>query len=188
MNRASIGDVVFAPLLEQPPETLERIRELRNAEGVRKYMYSDHLISKEEHARWIASLTGNESICAMVIIVNGKVEGLVSVSAIKRVHKSADWAFYLSEDMQGKGVGGVVEFKLLDYVFNDLGLEKLNCEVLETNPKVIEMHQKFGFKLEGIRRANVVKDGKRIDVAYLGILRDEWLAARSRFARLFSAA
>jgi UDP-4-amino-4,6-dideoxy-N-acetyl-beta-L-altrosamine N-acetyltransferase len=187
MNRVSVEDVAFAPLLEQTPETQEFIRALRNSDGVRKYMYSDHVISPEEHARWLASLRGNDSVCAMVILAHGKVEGLVSLNSIRHQHKTADWAFYLSEDMQGKGVGGVVEFKLLDFAFNEAGLEKLNCEVLEINPKVIEMHQKFGFKLEGTRRANVIKDGQRISVAYLGILREEWLEVRPRFARLFSA-
>lgn len=53
-------------------------------------------------------------------------------------------------------------------------IEKLNCEVLETNPAVIKMHQKFGFELEGVRRKNILKDGSRIDVVLLGITKEEW--------------
>ena len=187
MNRTSVDDVQFALLLEQSQETIESIRELRNSDGVRKYMYTDHLISREEHAAWIADLRGNERERAMVISYRGSVEGLVALHSIRAKDRTADWAFYLSEQVQGKGVGAVVEFKLLDIAFAEVGLEKLNCEVLESNSKVVEMHQKFGFKLEGKRRANVVKDSKRMDVMLLGLLREEWQETRPRFAKLFSA-
>jgi UDP-4-amino-4,6-dideoxy-N-acetyl-beta-L-altrosamine N-acetyltransferase len=187
MNKVSIESVAFAPLLEQTQDVIERIRSLRNSAGVSQYMYNDHLITPEEHAAWIVRLRQNACERIMVVLYQGNVEGLVALHAIKHKQKTAEWAFYLSEDVQGKGVGGVVEFKLLDLAFRQIGLEKLNCEVLESNPKVIEMHQKFGFKIEGIRRAHVLKEGKRMDVVLLGILPIEWEQVRPRFARLFSA-
>lgn len=185
MHKIRVDSVAFAPLLEQGAAAIERVRELRNAPGVRKYMYSDHLISASEHAAWIASLHGNAAQQVWVVLYDGNIEGLVALQAIKAQQKSADWAFYLSQEMQGKGVGGVVEFKLLEIAFGQFGLEKLNCEVLATNPAVIEMHKKFGFQLEGMRRANVIKDGQRIDVALLGILPHEWQQQRPRFERLY---
>lgn len=186
MHKVRADSVIFAALLDQEPASMERVRELRNALGVRQYMYSDHHIRPQEHADWIASLQGDPKQQVWVILYDGNVEGVVSLSAISQQQKSADWAFYLSQEMQGKGVGGVVEFKLLDLVFGQMRLEKLNCEVLASNPKVIEMHQKFGFQLEGIRRANVIKEGQRIDVTLLGILPHEWQQQRPRFARLYA--
>jgi UDP-4-amino-4,6-dideoxy-N-acetyl-beta-L-altrosamine N-acetyltransferase len=186
MSKASADSVQFALLVEQDDDAIERIRTLRNAPGVRMYMYNDHEISREEHVAWVARLRGTNTERVYAVLVQGKVEGLVALNAINHAQKRADWAFYLSEDMQGKGVGGVVEFKLLDLAFGEMGLEKLNCEVLACNPRVIEMHQKFGFTLEGTRRANVIKNGERMDVALLGILPQEWQAVRPRFARLFS--
>ena len=84
--------------------------------------------------------------------------------------------------MQGKGLGSVVEFWMLDYAFDVAGLEKLNCEVLAMNSAVVKMHQKFGFEVEGVRRQNVVKDGVRVDVVLLGINREEWLSKRPALA------
>jgi RimJ/RimL family protein N-acetyltransferase len=60
------------------------------------------------------------------------------------------------------------------------GLEKLNCEVLQSNPAVISLHQKFGFSVEGVRRQNVIKDNVRVDVVMLGITRQEWAARRPK--------
>lgn len=185
MNKVSVERVEFAPLLDQSPEVIERIRNLRNSVEVSKYMYGDHQISTFEHAAWIESLRKKPCDRVMVVLYEKRVEGLVSLHAVSQEQKRAEWAFYLSEEIQGKGVGGVVEFKLLDLAFEQMGLEKLNCEVLETNPKVIEMHQKFGFKVEGLRRANVVKEGERLGVVLLGMLRTEWQEKRPHFSRLF---
>ncbi len=186
MNKVTVDQVSFEALLDQDAAGIERVRTLRNAEGVRAYMYTDHVISADEHAAWVASLRGNARQHFWVVRFQDKIEGVVALTGISASQRSADWAFYLSEDMQGKGVGGVVEFKLLDLAFGEQRLEKLNCEVLATNPKVVEMHQKFGFTQEGVRRQNVIKNGQRVDVVLLGILPQEWQAARPRFARLYA--
>lgn len=187
MAKASVNDVEFLPLLAQPAEVIESIRQIRNADGVRKFMYNEHLITPEEHQAWISSLHDNPREMMFVIQYQQAVVGLVALRSISWPNRTADWAFYLSEAMQGKGVGGVVEFKLLDKAFFEVGLEKLNCEVLEINPTVIEMHQKFGFAIEGVRRAHVVKGERRLDVCLLGVLKTEWLEKRERFVRLFGA-
>jgi UDP-4-amino-4,6-dideoxy-N-acetyl-beta-L-altrosamine N-acetyltransferase len=187
MSKANTSTVRFSPLLEESAQVIERIRQLRNADGVRAYMYSDHVITQEEHAAWVESLRSNQRERQIVIRYLDEVVGMVALRGIRWHDHAADWAFYLSDDMQGRGVGGVVEFMLLDLAFLELGLQKVNCEVLETNPRVVEMHQKFGFKLEGTRRANVEKDDRRLDVHLLGIMADEWMDARPRFERLFAA-
>ena len=40
----------------------------------------------------------------------------------------------------------MLEFFVIDYVFNELKLSKLNCEVIEHNDAVVRLHEKFGFK------------------------------------------
>jgi UDP-4-amino-4,6-dideoxy-N-acetyl-beta-L-altrosamine N-acetyltransferase len=187
MRRIAAADVSFAPLLEQDATVLERIRQMRNAPAVREHMYTDHEISPAEHFQWIQSLYDDGSRQVWVVLYRGQVEGLVSLTEIRPSHGSASWAFYLRPDSQGYGIGGVVEFKLLDLTFGELHLEKLNCEVLATNPKVVDMHKKFGFVVEGVRRANVVKQSRRVDVVLLGIQAHEWRECRPRFARLYTA-
>lgn len=168
----------FVPILDLPTDLQAVVRLLRNQPDVRKFMYTAHEISETEHARWLASLQSNPRQQVFVILNEKSAVGVVSLNAINTTHKTADWAFYLDSSVQGKGMGSQVEFWLLDYAFGQAGLEKLNCEVLEINPAVIKMHQKFGFSIEGVRRKNVIKDGQRIDVALLGITKDEWLGQR----------
>ena len=187
MSRATLSSVEFGPLLEQPPDVIEHIRNLRNSPGVRMHMYTDHEISFDEHARWLERLRQSTHDRVMVIRHEGAVEGLVGLHAIDKRQRSAEWAFYLSDAMQGKGVGSVVEFKLLDLAFGEVALEKLNCEVLASNTRVVDMHRKFGFAVEGVRRRNVIKDGQREDVVLLGLLSDEWREARGPWLTKLSA-
>ena len=63
---------------------------------------------------------------------------------------------------------------MIKFVFNELGLEKLNCEVIESNKAVIKLHKKFGFIEEGLRRKNIVKDKKRTGVVFLGLAKSDW--------------
>lgn len=168
----------FLPLLEASPIIQSAVRTLRNQEEVRKFMYTSHEISPQEHQQWLVSLHGNPRQSVFVALHEGTLAGVVSLSAINSAQKTADWAFYLDAQLRGKGLGSLVEFWMLDHAFNEAGLEKLNCEVLELNTPVIKMHQKFGFQIEGVRRHNIIKDGTRINVVLLGITKDEWQQQR----------
>ena len=126
----------------------------------------------------MAGLAGDDRRLVFVVLASeGAVLGLVSVTGINRLHRTADWAFYLAPEARG-GLGAALEFHLLEFVFGKLGLEKLNCEVLESNPAVVPMHAKFLFQEEGFRRSNVVKDGDRIGVHVLGLTREDWMEGR----------
>lgn len=172
----------FLPLTDASPAIQAHVRTLRNQQDVRKFMYTSHEITEQEHANWLASLQGNPRQQVFVVIKDEQAVGVVSLNAINVLHKTADWAFYLDVGLQGKGLGSLVEFWMLDYAFDVAGLEKLNCEVLAMNAAVVKMHQKFGFEVEGVRRQNVVKDGVRVDVVLLGITKAEWQNKRPALA------
>ncbi|MFK3795026.1 MULTISPECIES: UDP-4-amino-4,6-dideoxy-N-acetyl-beta-L-altrosamine N-acetyltransferase [unclassified Pseudomonas] len=176
----------FLPLIEASPSIQSAVRTLRNQEEVRKFMYTSHEISPQEHEQWLRSLKGNPRQSVFAAMRDGELAGVVSLSAINATQKTADWAFYLDTRLRGKGLGSLVEFWMLDHAFNEAGLEKLNCEVLEMNAAVIKMHQKFGFKIEGVRRHNIIKEGSRVNVVLLGITQEEWEARRPEMVPLIT--
>ena len=154
------------------------IRAIRNQPSVRKSMYTDHEITPQEHAAWLERMQDDPTEIVFLVFVDDRLAGAVSISALDRRHGKTDWAFYLDENQRG-GLGAVLEFALINHVFEDLQLEKLNCEVLETNPAVVRMHGKFGFEKEGFRRSNIIKDGTRIGVHFLGLTKADWSSRRS---------
>jgi UDP-4-amino-4,6-dideoxy-N-acetyl-beta-L-altrosamine N-acetyltransferase len=168
------------PVTEADCETLHRWRTLPE---VAAYMYSDHEISLEEHRRWFAGLLADPDRDYRIIQVDGEDVGLVYLFGMDRHHGRISWGFYLvSPSVRGKGVGSWVEFTVLDEVFGPRGLRKLCCEVLAFNEAVVGMHQRFGFTVEGTLRSHIHKGGEHHDVVVLGMLAEDWAAARPAIA------
>jgi UDP-4-amino-4,6-dideoxy-N-acetyl-beta-L-altrosamine N-acetyltransferase len=143
-------------------------------------MYTEHEIGLNEHLGWISRLKkDNKQIVFVVLNELQKAIGVVSVNALDSLHKKADWAFYLDENERG-GLGAALEYNLLEFVFEKLKLEKLNCEVIETNEPVVRLHKKFAFIEEGFRRENIEKNDKRIGVYFLGLTKKDWLENRNK--------
>lgn len=165
-------------------EDKARLREWRNLPEIRKYMYADHEISVDEHERWFNSIRQDPSRRYWIIVSDAEDVGLVNLYAMDAENRRCSWAFYLaSPSVRGKGVGSYVEWTVLNHVFDDLAYNRLYCEVLVTNPAVVSMHEKFGFKREGLFREHVLKNGEPVDVVSLAILKNEWLELRPEMER-----
>ena len=156
-----------------------RLLAWRNLPQVAQWMYSDHLIAAEEHARWSQSALTDPRCRYWIIELDGTPVGLANLGDISETNRKASWAYYLAEPAtRGKGVGAYVEVFVLDHAFQTLGLNKLSCEVLIENDAVWKMHESFGFVREALYRAHVWKGGDPRDVVGLAILADQWAAAR----------
>lgn len=170
-------NIILREITKCTEEQKKEVREVRNQESVRKSMYTEHEIPLNEHLGWVERLRTDTRQIVFVVLVEGIVSGVVSVNAIDRLHLKSDWAFYLDENVRG-GLGAALEFSLINFVFTELGLEKLNCEVIETNEAVVRMHKKFGFIEEGFRRENIIKNNARTGVFFLGLTKTDWLRER----------
>jgi len=160
-------------------QDLERILRWRNLPDVARWMYTDHEISPAEHARWFGGAMTDRSRRYWIIQLDGEPVGLANLYDISERQGRAYWAFYLADErVRGRGVGSATERFVMRHVFVDLGLAKLCCEVLATNEGVVRMHERYRFVVEGTLRKHVVKDGERVDVITMGLLRDEWAASR----------
>ncbi len=152
----------------------------RNLPEVAKYMYTDHVITIEEHERWFAGIASDSSREYWIITLDEEAVGLVNIYGLDSHNRRCYWAFYLaSPKVRGRGVGSFVEFTILNYVFDTLGLSKLCCEVLGFNEPVVSMHKSFGFVQEGIYRQHILKSGEFMDVVALAILNSEWQAKKA---------
>lgn len=74
----------------------------------------------------------------------------------------------------GKGYGTDAMRVLLRYAFTELNLHRVSLTVFEYNPRAIRSYEKAGFKIEGRERKFLERGGKRWDMLYMGILRQEW--------------
>ncbi|MFT7035475.1 MAG: UDP-4-amino-4,6-dideoxy-N-acetyl-beta-L-altrosamine N-acetyltransferase [Cyclobacteriaceae bacterium] len=166
-------------LIKLSLDDIELVRYWRNSPDVASYMYNEKEISSSGQLEWFNRIN-EESSKYWVISYNGKKLGLASVTGIDYTLQSCYWAFYLGDSsVRGAGIGAKVEYNVLEYVFNELGLNKLRCEVFVENDKVIKMHEKFGFRREAYYREHCVKGSNKLDVVGLALLKSEWARLKS---------
>jgi len=161
----------------------------RNSPDVAAQMFSDDVISTEEHRVWFDDVRRSSAQRYWMIEHTGRAIGVADLTDIDMANLRCEWAYYIGDvSARGQSTPGAVEYGVLDYAFLGVGLRKVSCQVLATNGRVAHMHRRFGFRDEGLLRAHVLKRGEPVDVIVLAMLRHEWLARRDAFARLFASA
>jgi UDP-4-amino-4,6-dideoxy-N-acetyl-beta-L-altrosamine N-acetyltransferase len=162
------------------PDDRDRLLVWRNAPEVSAYMYSDHEITPQEHARWFQGIADDPRRAYWIIEMDGAPVGLANLYDIDRVHGRCAWAYYLAEpQVRGRGVGSYVEYVMIERVFGEFGLNKLWCEVLASNEAVWKLHERFGFRQEACFRQHVIKHSLFHDVFGLGLLKSDWMEQRA---------
>lgn len=157
---------------------VEAIRNMRNSEEIKKFMYTNHIISKKEHLNYIENLKEEKNKLVFCVLKENKTPiGVVSINSIDYKKKKSDWAFYLNSS-ERNGLGGFIEFNIINFIFDRLNLEKLNCEVIETNQSVLKLHGKFFFKQENFKEEQIIKNNKKLGIHFLGLNKDNWLLNR----------
>lgn len=78
----------------------------------------------------------------------------------------ADWS---------KGYGTDAMKVILRIAFTEVNLRRVTLSVFEYNPRAICCYEKAGFQHEGRVRGALLRDGKRWDILYMGILYNDWM-------------
>ena len=136
-------------------------------------------ISPETDKRWYDDYMANRASTVRCAIVaeNGKLVGLVSLVRIDCLSRSAELSIMIgrSEDrLQGAGSFAINE--MLRHAFENLNLRRVELQVLEDNLCAQHVYEKAGFKLEGLRREAVYKNGKYLNCKLYAVLRRDWAA------------
>lgn len=130
--------------------------------------YLTEFLQREDvFAFHIRTLEGNRFIGDVTLGIPNWVSGDAYVGI--GIGERADW---------GKGYGTDAMRLALQYGFAELNLARVTLEVFANNPRAIRSYEKAGFRQEGVQREWLRRGGQRYDTISMGILREEWLAAR----------
>lgn len=162
-------------LRQMKEEDLSLVLQWRNHPDVRHYMYSQNLISPEEHAKWFVQLSREGLHTALLFIVDEIPQGYVNFKQ-SPVASIADWGFYLAPAAP-KGTGGQLGHAALNHAFLVMGLHKVCAQALGFNEKSIRFHLRLGFRREGVLREQYFDGEKYHDIESFGLLSAEWLGA-----------
>jgi UDP-4-amino-4,6-dideoxy-N-acetyl-beta-L-altrosamine N-acetyltransferase len=155
---------------------LELIFEWRNSPIVRNAMFSNNIISWEEHVSWFDSMTLDDTKLWFLYSDQNKTpHGVAYFTDIDLTQLSAFWGFYLRPNFE-PGTGFLMLREVLDMAFNDLGLLKLNAYVLRSNLRSLKTHKRLGFIEPRVKERVTMAFASRNEAVRLVLSKSQWLS------------
>ena len=133
----------------------------RTSKRVAKYMKTEVNHGVQEQEQWIIKSRGCADFYHWLIVYQEKPIGYLSLSNYNPIGKSASWGFYIGEK-EYAGLGGLLPPFFYRFCFSELGVEKINAEILYFNTSVIELHKLHGYSFTPTRDRILDKSGKGI--------------------------
>jgi RimJ/RimL family protein N-acetyltransferase len=137
------------------------------------------LFTKEGTKKWIEKDLEKEKVIIFAIrtLTDDRLIGDVGLDGMTWNHGESFLGIGVGErEFWGKGYGSDAMKLVLGYAFTELNLRRVTLNVFEYNPRAIHCYEKVGFQHEGRVRKYLNREGRRWDLLYMGITKDEWLA------------
>jgi RimJ/RimL family protein N-acetyltransferase len=131
----------------------------------------------KEVKEWMENQKGDQ-LYSIRTLAENRLIGTIGLSGFDWVARHAWVGIGLGErEFWGQGYGTDAMRVLLRYAFQELNLNRINLNVFEYNERALKSYLKCGFGLEGRIRQAMLREGRRWDIIYMGILKSEWEAA-----------
>jgi [ribosomal protein S5]-alanine N-acetyltransferase len=93
--------------------------------------------------------------------------------------RRAEIGFWLIPAARGRGKATAAVSLALSWAFAQLDLLRMEMTTTRDNPAVPALARRLGFTQEGVMRQRNLERGRRLDIVWFGLLREEWLARRA---------
>jgi putative acetyltransferase len=157
------------------PGDYEQIAALMNLPNVRWGTLQLPFTSKEEWRK--KSDTPPDRMTCIVADLGGRLVGIAAVTQHKgRRSHVGDIGISVHDDFCRRGIGSAMLRALVDASDNWLNLKRLELTVNVDNETAIRLYKRFGFEVEGTRRADTFRGGKYVDSFLMARLTPGWSA------------
>jgi putative acetyltransferase len=126
--------------------------------------------SAEETRKWMEKQA--EGHVGIVAMLDGRLVGSADITRGKgrRDHVGVI-GLCVHDDFHGRGIGSALLAALVDTTDKWLNLRRLELAVYVDNAPAVRLYKKFGFTVEGTRRADAFRDGAFVDSFIMARLR-----------------
>ena len=170
-----IGENIFLRLMEKR-DVKYKVTWVNDPEVRRTLFFQD--ISEIGTEQWLVKVASDNTRKDFVICENDSDTpiGFASIVDIDLRNSSAETYICIGDKSQwGKGYGTEVKRLLLEYVFIELGLNRIYSYNWAENEGMIRINKKLGFTLEGKLRQDRFANGEYKDRVIFSMLKDEFL-------------
>lgn len=167
-------DVIFFEKLSD--KYILQLREYRNSEFVKNNMIFDEYISVEDQLKWWGQQKINNKSQFFLIFLNSEPCGLLSFTNIDLTTRKAEFGLFLFEEKYSNiGISLFAEYFSINYMFDNLDLNKIYLNVIDFNKKTISLHKNFGFSIDAILRDDILKNNQYCNRVQMSLLKKEWV-------------
>lgn len=156
-----------------------------NDPEVNQYLLSYFPVTEKKEKEWFNRLANNPTEIVLGIeTLAGKLIGNMALVHINAKDRTALTGALIGEkEYWGKGYGTDAKMTLLNYAFNTLNLRKINSSVYAHNKRSLKYNLKCGYKVEGVRKKQIFRNGKYRDEILLAVFKEDWLPIWNRYQR-----
>jgi ribosomal-protein-alanine N-acetyltransferase len=105
-----------------------------------------------------------------------KMIGRISLMPFSQRNFRAELGYAMNRNYWGKGLMTEAAQRVVDFGFQELGLNRIEAICLPENTASKRVLEKVGMKLEGIKRESTFVRGKFDDLCLYSVLKREWQA------------
>ncbi len=130
--------------------------------------------TKKNANDWLRTICNQKIELNFAIANDEELIGGIGLMPQSDVYKfSAEIGYWLAEPFWEKGITTKAVIALTKFAFDNFNFNRLFAAVFEGNPASMRVLEKAGYKLEGILRQTVFKEGIFKDQMMYSILREE---------------
>jgi ribosomal-protein-alanine N-acetyltransferase len=158
------GDLTLRPLRRRDRGEFERLR-ARSADWLRPWDATDPLHQGRATdfrtlRRWASEQARLGTSLPLAIVAGGRVVGQITAGPIQYgAVRSAVLGYWIDQGMAGRGLVPRAAALMIDHLFAELGLHRVEVTVRPENAPSLRVVQKLNLRGEGMRRAAIHVDG-----------------------------
>ncbi len=105
----------------------------------------------------------------------GEIVGVVGFHAIDWINLNTSLGYWLAADAQGLGTMTTIVRALVDFVFYEWELHRLEIRCAPENRRSRSIPERLGFREEATLREAELVGGRYLDSVVYGLLEEEWV-------------
>jgi len=126
------------------------------------------------HIRYLNDMFTKNSNFWVFINFRGAIAGGIGLNRFDLDNQATDLGYWLAEDKQGHGIVTRACSAMVEYVFNDLGYNRIELRTNPENEKSVAVAERLGFSKEGVLRQAEVINNEFKDLELHSLLKEDW--------------
>ncbi|MCQ1531337.1 GNAT family N-acetyltransferase [Lutispora saccharofermentans] len=134
----------------------------------------------EQEEKWFESLLTAKDTYSFAIedLETGKYIGGCGINSINWLNRIATIGIFIGDkEYWSKGYGTDALNVLIKFIFQQMNINKIKLNVFSFNKRAIRCYEKCGFKVEGVFKQELFRDGQYYDDHAMAIFFEDWQKA-----------